>query len=61
MGDFGVPWACPKCREDGSPTASLVFRGQEVPKCKYHDITFVRSIYFDELGNRIIDKPREAQ
>lgn len=50
----GVPWSCPRCRAEGSPTGGLVFEGGEIPTCKYHPGTpFERSIFYDEAGNRL--------
>ncbi len=60
MSNTGVPWSCPKCRAEGSPTGLLVFEGGEPPQCKYHPgTTFERSPYYDEAGNRI--KPKEDE
>jgi hypothetical protein len=54
MSSEGVPYSCPRCREDGSPTGCLVFLGQDVPTCKYHPGTvFERSRFYDPDGNRI--------
>lgn len=62
MSTDNIPFSCPKCRAEGSPTGALVFKGQEVPVCKYHPGTeFVRSHYYDPEGNRVLDIPKEYQ
>lgn len=59
MSNTGVPWSCPKCRAEGSPTGVLVFEGGLPPVCKYHNVPFERSRFYDESGNRI--KVREVK
>jgi len=54
MSNSGVPYSCPTCRAEGSPTGQLVFEGSVIPPiCKYHSIPMERSIYYNEQGERI--------